>query len=72
MTDYTTQIAALEAALASGELSVEYNGRRVTYRSTEDLVAALNYFKRANAGVPSSGPAPASADRGSYASFERD
>jgi hypothetical protein len=65
-------ITALETALATGELTVEYNGRRVTYRSATDIAAALDYFKRRKSGVPASGPAPATADRGSYASFERD
>jgi hypothetical protein len=65
-------ITALETALASGELTVEYAGRRITYRSAAEIVPALEYFKRRLAGVPATGPAPASADRGSYASFERD
>jgi hypothetical protein len=65
-------ITALETALASGELTVEYAGRRITYRSASEIVSALDYFKRRLSGVPATGPAPASADRGSYASFERD
>lgn len=65
-------ITALETALATGELTVEYAGRRVTYRSAAEIVSALDYFKRRKTGVPASGPAPATADRGSYASFERD
>jgi hypothetical protein len=65
-------ITALETALASGELTVEYAGRRITYRSAAEIVSALDYFKRRLSGVPDTGPAPASADRGSYASFERD
>lgn len=44
MTDYSTKIAALEAALASGELTVESDGERVTYRSVADLRSALDYF----------------------------
>lgn len=67
----TEAITALETALASGELTVEYAGRRITYKSAADLVAALEYFKRRLLGVPAAGPVPASADRGSYASFER-
>jgi hypothetical protein len=65
-------ISALETALASGELTVEYNGRRVTYRSSSEIVSALNHFKRESQGVPASGPAPATASRTTYASFERD
>lgn len=45
MTDLTTKIAALEAALASGELSVESDGDKVTYRSIKDLRSALDYFR---------------------------
>jgi hypothetical protein len=65
-------IEALETALATGELTVEYAGRRVTYQSTESIIKALDYFKRQSQGVPAIGPAPSSADRGSYASFARD
>lgn len=49
MTDYSTKIAALEDALASGELTVESDGDRVTYRSSTDLRAALDYFKQQQA-----------------------
>jgi len=65
-------IDALEQALASGELTIEYAGRRVTYKSQDDLLKALEYFKRQKLGVPATGPAPASAARHSYAAFERD
>lgn len=43
--DYATEISSLEAAAASGELTVEQDGERVTYRSMSDLLWALNYFK---------------------------
>jgi hypothetical protein len=43
--DYATEIAALEAALAAGELTIESDGDRVTYRSTTDLLSALNYYR---------------------------
>lgn len=43
--DYATEIAALEKALASGELTIEANGERVTYRSTADIRAALGHFQ---------------------------
>lgn len=65
-------IFALEAALASGELTVEYAGRRVTYQSQDNIIKALEYFKRQKQAVPATGPAPASASRHSYAAFERD
>lgn len=35
------QITAMESALFSGELSVSYEGRSVTYRSVEQLQQAL-------------------------------
>lgn len=43
--DYATEIAALEAAAASGELTIEADGERVTYRSMADLLSALTYFR---------------------------
>lgn len=43
--DYATEIAALQAAAASGELTIESNGERVTYRSTTDLLMTLDYFR---------------------------
>jgi hypothetical protein len=46
LTDYTTQIAAIDTALASGELTVESDGDRVTYRSTADLLKARDHFAR--------------------------
>lgn len=36
---------ALETAIASGELTVEYDGKRVTYRSISDLKAAADYVR---------------------------
>lgn len=50
--DYALEIAALESAAASGELTVESNGDRVTYRSTSDLLKMLDYFRtKATAGA---------------------
>ncbi|PZU62324.1 MAG: hypothetical protein DI552_00190 [Brevundimonas sp.] len=43
--DYAAEIEALEAAAASGELTVESDGDRVTYRSTSDLLKMLDYFR---------------------------
>ena len=45
MSDYSAQLTALRTALASGELTVEAGGRRVTYRSTDDLVKAIGHFE---------------------------
>jgi hypothetical protein len=49
------KIAALESALATGELTIESNGERVTYRSVADLVQALNYFKAQVAAASAAG-----------------
>ncbi len=35
----------LEAALMSGELEVEYDGKKVTYRSVGELIGALKYAR---------------------------
>lgn len=56
MTDYSTQIAALDEAIASGELTVESDGDRVTYRSTKDLLAARDHFVRLQATSSTSRP----------------
>lgn len=52
---YETEIAALEAAASSGELTIEQNGERVTYRSMADLLAALAYFRGRAAAASTSG-----------------
>lgn len=36
----TSDLAAIDAAIASGELTVSHNGRTVTYRSMTDLLKA--------------------------------
>lgn len=35
----------LDAAIATGTLTVEYNGKRVTYRSIDELIRARNLIK---------------------------
>ena len=35
-----TDLDNVKAAIASGELTVEHNGRKVTYRSLDDLLKA--------------------------------
>lgn len=60
MTDYSTKIAALEDAMASGELRVESDGEVLVYRSISDLKAALDYFKQQTAATASPTPRPAS------------
>lgn len=41
----TTQLQALEDAIATGELTVEYDGKRVTYRSVAELITARNFVR---------------------------
>jgi len=44
--DYADEIAKLEAAASTGELTIETaEGDRLTYRSTADLMIALSYFR---------------------------
>ncbi|AEI76543.1 hypothetical protein CNE_1c11880 [Cupriavidus necator N-1] len=40
-----SQLEALEQAIASGELSVKYDGKEVTYRSMDDLTKAYNMVR---------------------------
>lgn len=39
-------LAAIDRAIASGELSVTHNGRSVTYRSMSDLLRARDRIER--------------------------
>lgn len=52
--DYSAQIAALDAALAAGELKVESDGDVVWYKSTGDLLKARDHFVRLQAQASSS------------------
>jgi hypothetical protein len=45
MSTTAAKIATLEEALASGVLTVESEGERITYRSRTDLMGAIDYFK---------------------------
>lgn len=67
------QLNALDAALASGQLSVNYDGKSVTYRSVSELVLARNLIKGE---LMASGQLPASplSNRGpaSLSIFSRD
>lgn len=57
-----TQLDAIDTAIASGELSVTYDGRSVTYRSLDDLLKARALIvKQINSTI----------DRRSYAEFNR-
>lgn len=45
---YTTaDLQTLEAAIATGELTVEYDGKKVTYRSIAELIAARELVRGA-------------------------
>lgn len=65
----TTQLTAIEEAIASGELSVEYDGKRVTYRSMSDLREARDLIRAA---LIESGELADTTPRRSYAAFSRD
>jgi hypothetical protein len=38
-----SQLNALDAAIATGTLSVTYDGKQITYRSTDDLMKARKF-----------------------------
>lgn len=40
-----SQLDAIETAIASGELVIEYEGKKVQYRSMADLVTARNTIR---------------------------
>lgn len=65
----TTQLTAIETAIASGELTVEYDGKRVSYRSMADLMKARDTIKGE---LEAAGTMTAAFPRRSYASFTRD
>lgn len=50
MASLAEQLATLEAARASGVLTAEHDGSRVTYRSDRELAAAIGYLKAQIAG----------------------
>ncbi|QZA80191.1 phage head-tail joining protein [Deefgea piscis] len=37
------QLDALDGAIATGELEVEYDGKRIKYRSIDELMKARNF-----------------------------
>jgi hypothetical protein len=57
-----TDLNAVDAAIASGEMTVEVDGRRVTYRSIEELERAKKIIQEALAPATSKG----GVRRGSY------
>ena len=62
------QLQALQDALASGELTVEFDGKRVTYRSIAELKAAIAVVEDA---LAAAGEVTAPT-RVSYASLSKD
>lgn len=67
-------IAQLELALAVGEAEVEYEGRRVKYRSTYEIQKALAYFRNqaANPTGAAGGITPVQGLRTTFAEFSGD
>ena len=48
---------ALDAAIASGALSVEFDGRRITYQNTAQMIVARDHTARVlNGGMQNRGP----------------
>jgi hypothetical protein len=39
------QLNAVDAAIASGQLSVEYDGKKISYRSMDDLLKARELIR---------------------------
>ncbi len=68
-----TQLNAVEAAIASGQLSVNYDGKSVTYRSIGDLVKARDLIRADLMATGALAPSPLS-NRGpaSLTIFSRD
>lgn len=64
----TTDLTAIESAIATGELKVEIDGKLVWYRSIDELKVARDIIR---ADLQSSGSMPA-ATRTSYAVISRD
>lgn len=63
-----TQLDAVESALATGELTVEYEGKRVTYRSVAELRTARDLIR---AELMAAGVVTDSTPRRSYTSFSK-
>lgn len=67
-----TDLDNVERAIASGELTVSYNGRSITHRSMADLKSARDMILKALAGA-SAQSQPAFGGRGyGLASFNND
>lgn len=40
-----TDLTNLEAAIATGQLTVKYDGKEITYRSIDDLIKARDFVR---------------------------
>lgn len=40
----TTQLSAIEDAIGTGQLTVTFDGKTITYRTMDDLVKAYNFI----------------------------
>lgn len=72
MTTFTLDdLRGVEQAIATGELTIERNGDRVTYRSMDDLIRARNVLRDE---LSAAGLLPGSGGRYSttFAQFDRD
>jgi roadblock/LC7 domain-containing protein len=68
-----TQLNALETAMASGQLSVNYDGKSITYRSVDDLIKARNLVRAELMASGQLGQMPLSnRGPGSLTTFSRD
>ncbi len=53
-----SDLNALDSAIASGALSVEFDGRKVTYQSTSAMITARDHVAKViNGGARNRGPA---------------
>lgn len=64
-----TQLEAIESAIASGELTVKFDGKEVTYRNMKDLLAARDLIRGE---LIAAGTIVDSTPRRSYAAHSRD
>jgi hypothetical protein len=62
-----TDLDALDSAIATGELTVEFNGRRVTYRSVPELLQARAHVAAQLAAQVNAGQRPPGAVRYHFA-----
>ena len=63
----TADLTSIETAIATGEMTVDIDGRRVTYRSIDELLKARNTIRAALQELGASAKAP----RTSYATRVR-